>query len=150
MSAQRFLSLLLAVAAAAPALAAGGAELHVVAVLRKHASVRVIAQPGMVEVTRADIARGYVDVAAPLQLAVRSNVPEGVQLVFDRPGDVFGQARIRGLANEVQLGAAGGIVTQRVPSAAPHVLALAFRFELGRDAQEGTYPWPMQVSAAPL
>jgi hypothetical protein len=129
-----------------------GTEVRVSATVRKHASLQVLAQPGAVQITQADIARGYVDVPAPVQVAVKSNTQEGYLLVFDNHGDFFHQARVRGLAGDVQVGAAGGQVAQRVVGAGMSrtTLALSFRFELSESAREGVYAWPMQLSAMPL
>lgn len=136
----------------APAQAGTEMEFKVAAVLRKHASLRVLAQPGSVQVTSADIARGYVEVAAPVQVAVQSNTQDGYMLVFDNSGEFVRHARVRGLSGEVQVGAAGGTVVQRAPGPGMSrvTLTLAFRFELEQGAREGIYPWPVQLSAQPL
>jgi hypothetical protein len=145
---------LLSSGVAAPAHAQGsaGGEVKVSATVRKHASLEVLAQPGAVQVTQADIARGYVDVPAPVQVAVKSNTQEGYLLVFDNHGDFFRQARVRGLPSDVQVGSAGGQVAQRAPGHGMSrvTLALAFRFELSPSTQEGVYAWPMQLSVTPL
>lgn len=127
-------------------------ELKVAATVRKHASLQVLAQPGSVQITEADIARGYVEVKAPVQVAVQSNTREGYVLVFDSHGDFFRHARVRGLAGEVQVGPAGGTVAQKQagPGMNRVTLTLAFRFELAQDTREGVYAWPMQLSALPL
>lgn len=127
-------------------------EMKVTATVRKHASLQVLAQPGTVTVTPSDIARGYVEVMAPLQVAVRSNTQEGYMLVFDNHGDFFRQARVRGLSSEVQMGPSGGHVAQRVSGSgmSTATLALAFRFELSQSAREGVYAWPVQLSVVPL
>jgi hypothetical protein len=127
-------------------------EMKVTATVRKHASLRVLAQPGAVTVTPSDIARGYVEVVAPMQVAVRSNTQEGYMLVFDSHGDFFRQARVRGLGSEVQMGAGGGHVAQRASGGGMNTatLALAFRFELSQSAKEGIYAWPVHLSVMPL
>lgn len=145
-------ALLCAWSAPAQAQASGGTEVKVSATIRKHASLEVLAQPGSVAITQADIARGYVDVPAPVQVAVKSNTQEGYLLVFDNQGDFFRQARVRGLAGDVQVGAGGGQVAQRASGhgVSKVTLALSFRFELSESAREGVYAWPMQLSAMPL
>jgi hypothetical protein len=127
-------------------------EVRVSATVRKHVSLQVLAQPGAVQITQADIARGYVDVPAPVQVAVKSNTQDGYLLVFDSHGDFFHQARVRGLPSDVQVAASGGQVAQRPAGqgASRITLALSFRFELSESAREGVYAWPMQLSAMPL
>jgi hypothetical protein len=57
---------------------AGDGKLTVSATVLKHASLNVLAQPSSVVVTAADISRGYVDVAAPAQVAIESNSSAGI------------------------------------------------------------------------
>jgi hypothetical protein len=134
------------------ALANPSGELRVSAVVRKIARLQVLAQPQFVRVTEGDVARGYVEVIAPVQVAVRSNTRDGYMLAFDPRADFFRQAHVRGLDVPLQVGPAGGVIAQRA-SASPAretVLALGFRFELAPSAREGVYPWPFQLSAEPL
>jgi hypothetical protein len=127
-------------------------ELKLTVLIRKHASLQVLSQPSSIQITGADVARGYVEVATPVQVAVKSNTEQGYLLVFDSQGDFFRQARVRGLSTDVQLGTSGGTVAQSASGRGMNqvTLALAFRFELAPSAREGVYAWPMQLSAMPL
>lgn len=127
-------------------------ELKLTVLIRKHASLQVLSQPSSIQITGADVARGYVEVATPVQVAVKSNTEQGYLLVFDNQGDFFRQARVRGLPTDVQLGTSGGAVAQRASGRGMSqvTLALAFRFELSQAAREGVYAWPMQLSVTPL
>lgn len=144
-----FVGLLMAPAGAA----AGGSEskLTVTATVLKHASLKVLAQPSSIVITAADIARGYVDVPKPAQIAIKNN-SAGYMLVFAGYGEFVRQVRVRGLGNEVQMGADGGTVSQANTGGGMNstVLDLGFRFELSASAQQGVYPWPMQMSVVPL
>lgn len=66
---------LLMVAPAPPVVASEQAKMTVSATVLKHASLRVLAQPSSVVVTAEDVARGYVDVSAPTQVATCSSSP---------------------------------------------------------------------------
>jgi hypothetical protein len=136
------------------ATAAGSAEakLSVTATILKRASLKMLAQPASVVITAADIARGYVDVPAAAQVAIRSNTRTGFMLEFASQGDFMSQILVSGLGSDVQLSPAGGIVTQSsaATGVTQKILALGFRFRLAESAQEGVYPWPMRVSIAPL
>lgn len=136
-----------------PAAHAGGSEakLTVSATIRQHASLRVLAQPSNVVVTAADLRRGYVDANTPVRVAVRSNTV-GYMLIFVGNGEFVRQVRVRGLGNEVQMGASGGAISQSGHTAGVNdaALDLAIRFELSAAAEEGVYPWPLHLSAAPL
>jgi hypothetical protein len=142
-----------ACAASAPAAAhaAGHATLHVSATVLKRASLQLLSQPSRVVITDADIARGYVDVSDPLQLAIICNSASGYLLDFATVTDFAQNISIRGLANEVQLSPAGGLVAR--PASAPDVtretLTLSFRFVLSRSVQPGIYHWPVRVFVVP-
>lgn len=151
-------SALLVLALAAPlfpslAAAAGGSEakLTVSATIRQYAYLRVIAQPTSVVVTAADLRRGYVDANAPMRVAVKSN-SAGYMLIFAGHGEFVRQIRVRGLDNEVQMGPSGGAISQSgyLRGITDSALDLSFRFELSAGAEEGVYPWPMQLSVVPL
>jgi hypothetical protein len=127
-------------------------KLNVSVTIVKHASLKAVAWPGPLVITAADVARGYVEVSSPAQLAIKSNSPSGYMLVFANQGDFVRQTRISGLGTTVQLGAGGGVVTQAAPGRGMNeiMLALSFRFELAPQVQQGVYPWPLQVSVTPM
>jgi hypothetical protein len=131
---------------------AGSAEakLTVSATILKRTTLKVLAQPSAVVVTANDIARGYVDVPTPAQVAIQSNAPDGYLLDFESEGDFMRQTLVRGLANDVQLSPAGGAIAQRGAGVTRITLALGFRFLLSESARQGTYSWPMRISATPL
>src|SRR5688572_9964470 len=97
----------------ATAQASSEAKLLVSATVLKRATLQVLAQPSTVVVTAADIARGYVDVPVPAQVAIQSNTRHGYQLEFSSEGDFMRQILVRGLNNDLQLSPAGGVVTQQ-------------------------------------
>lgn len=142
---------LLMVAPAPPAAAADQAKLTVTATVLKHASLRVLAQPTAVVITAEDVARGYVDVAAPAELAIKCNSRRGYMLEFANQGDFMREIHVRGLASELQLSPAGGAVLQ--PAAPTGItratLDLGFRFVLAASARPGTYAWPVHLSVTP-
>jgi hypothetical protein len=132
------------------AASAGQVQLDVSATVLKRASLQVLAQPASLTLTEADVARGYVEVAAPAQIAVKNNSAEGYLLVVASRGDFLRQMRMRGLGGDVQMSADGGFVRQPPGPVVTTVLDLGFRFELSESAQPGVYAWPVQLSVRPL
>lgn len=109
----------------------GGTKLTVRATVPKRTSLKVLAQPGSVAVTAGDIARGYVDVLAPAQVAIKSNTSGGYLLEFASQGDFMRQILVTGLANDVQLSPS---CPCKVPRALCCVSAPAQRcIDVGRD-----------------
>lgn len=133
------------------ALAAGAtAKINLSMTVLKHARLTVLAQPSAVVVTAADISRGYVDVSAPAQVAVRAN-SSGYILEIGSHGDFMRQIVVRGLGTDVQLSPAGGLVPQNSGGSVTNAtLALGFRFILSEAARQGTYAWPVHLSVTPL
>ena len=137
-------------AQAAPA--AAGAEVAVGATVLRHASVRLLSAPRTVEITEADIARGYVDVAVPSRLEIRSNSHAGYMLTFETQADFARGTEVRGLGDTAALGRSGGVLS--VPGSGAgmqqRLLELSFRVLLSQQARPGVHPWPMQLSVVPL
>jgi hypothetical protein len=127
-------------------------KLLVSASIQKHASLQVLAQPASVQVTAADVARGYVDVSSPAQVAIQSNAPSGYVLSFETQGEFLSQTLVKGLDTVVQLSASGGGVTQRATGhgMSKKVIALEFRFLLSETARQGLYAWPVRLSVTPI
>lgn len=147
-----FLALALSLLGLPHSVQADEAKVTVNTTVLKYASLEIVAQPDSVAITAADLVRGYVDVPVGAQMIIRSNTSGGYLLEFASQGDFMRQILVRGLNTDVQLSAAGGLVSQ--PSAergmTKSTLALGFRFVLSESAGQGTYPWPMRVSVAPL
>lgn len=146
----------LAFALAGAAAFAGGAPAHaqsaqsplvVRVIIPPHASIR-IAQPPSVTVSEGDVARGFVEVAGPVEVSVQSNVAEGYALVFERHGDAFTEVQVQGLPQAVVFASAGAIASR--PAAGRGVwrdqVLLRFRFTLAPRTRAGEHPWPVQIS----
>jgi len=139
----------------APGVAMAGsneAKLMVSATVLSHVSLQVLSQPTSVVVTAADLARGYVDVPSPAQMAVKSNTQDGYMLMFESQGDFLRQTVVKGLGADVQLGASGGGVAQRSAGRgmSKTLLDIGYRFVLSESARQGVYAWPMRLSIMPL
>ncbi|MEJ5990906.1 hypothetical protein WG902_12975 [Ramlibacter sp. PS3R-8] len=132
--------------AAAGAEAAQGA-LHVSAVVRRHASVRMNA-PQSLTISESDVQRGYVDVASPMEVTVRSNVPEGYILALQNQGEQVREAVVHGLAAPMVVNAGGGSLARPAPRNGlwTDTLELRVRFQLSPTARPGIHAWPLTVS----
>lgn len=135
----------------AVAVQAWSATLSVSATVAKRATLKVLGQPASVLVTEADLARGYVEVLAPVQVAVQSNSPAGYLLVFETQGEFVNGTKVRGLGSDIQLGASG-VVPRAAPGGGAGSTAheLVFRFMLSTSALQGRHAWPMRISAMPM
>ncbi|HET8747647.1 MAG TPA: hypothetical protein VFM98_18760 [Ramlibacter sp.] len=123
------------------------ATLNVRATILRHASIRV-APPSSLTISPADIARGYVEPAVPLEVTVQSNAQEGYVLVFERQDGPVRSAEIQGLDGTLQVGGAGAMAARQAAGRGlwRESLHLRFRFELAADAVPGEHPWPLSIS----
>jgi hypothetical protein len=114
--------------------------------------VRLAAQaPTQLEVTIQDVARGYVEVRTPTDIAVRSNGAFGVLLDVRVPRGLFTGMRIEG-DTVADLPGEGGTVTLQwvAPTAGgERQLRWTYRFALDPAVQPGRYVWPVQLAGQP-
>jgi len=120
------------------------------------ATVRAVAQierqstPAGLEISGADLQRGFIDVVQPTQLTVRSNSPSGFALEVLTVAPMLSSMIIEGLNSDLVLGADGGTVVQRWQSPRVVNLSLKFRFTLAPGLVAGNYPWPLRLAVRPL
>jgi hypothetical protein len=121
-------------------------------------SVQVIANAKMtatfqaqqLDISAADIARGYVSVPAATRFSVSTNSRTGYLVEIFPVGNLFESVQISGMGSAVQLGADGGAIVQRGTPPAQQTHELSFRFSLRPDVLAGSYPWPLQLSVRAL
>ena len=106
--------------------------------------------PAPLQISAADVARGYVDVPHALRLRVYSNSRAGFALDVAAQSPWFTAVAIEGLDTNVTLGAEGGTIVQRWRGAATRDVSLHLRFQLANGLMPGLYVWPLQFRARPL
>jgi hypothetical protein len=127
-------------------------NLTITAIVLERTSMKVMNQVQELVVTDGDIAQGYVDISAASRINVNTNNPRGYVLTFEVISGsnlLFDSISVDVGGREVQLSPSGGWIPQ------PYVrggltMDLNYRFVLSRDAQPGTYAWPLSVTARPL
>ncbi len=99
----------------------------------------------VVAVTRADIARGYVDVPAAARFGPRTSAGSVCMLVSDAASEALSEIQVTGLGADTVVRPQSGWAC--TPSAANSAtLELAYRFILSSTARPGTYSWPVSLS----
>jgi hypothetical protein len=142
--------LLMVLLAAFPALAGAesrDAPMQVSAYVVPRASVEATSAPATVEVTAADLATGYKDVAATYR--VRTNDPGGYFLSFATRSGLTRAVEITGLGAPVLLEESGADVLRQQPSR-DQLYSLGFRLHLAPGSPAGTYELPVVVRVASL
>jgi hypothetical protein len=105
-------------------------------------------QPDQVVVTGADVARGYIDLEAPLSVRVKTNSRNGYLLTVSNASQAFA-------AVEMAFGESTMRVTEESWIARPYVAGgdavnARLRVRLAPDTPPGQHPFSLQVSAQPL
>jgi hypothetical protein len=106
-------------------------------------------QPAGLEITEADVARGYVEAPGASLVQVRTNSPAGWLLEFQPLQGPYRGLEVTGLGSTAQVSAAGGWLAQPYAGKTLVTASLGYRFLLSGDARPGTYPWPVALSAMP-
>jgi hypothetical protein len=139
---------------AASVTAAGAKDAHsdfsVSVVVRPAANIELRSVPTGLDISAADLRRGYIEVLQPTQFTVRSNSPNGYALEVLTVAPVLSSMIVEGLNSDVVLGWEGGTIVQRWQKPQVLNLSLKFRFELVPGLSVGNYPWPVRLAVRPL
>jgi hypothetical protein len=134
--------------------AAGARDVHsalsVSVTVRAVANIELQSVPTGLEISGADLKRGYIDVLQPTQATVRSNSPSGFALEVLTVTPMLASMIVAGLNDDLALGADGGTIVQRWQRPQPVNLSLRFRFTLAPGLIAGSYPWPVRLAVRPL
>ena len=125
------------------------ASLSVSVVVPARALLSVESQPAGLEITDADVARGYVEAPGASLVHVRTNSPAGWLLEFQPLQGPYRALEVTGLGSTAQVSAAGGWLAQPYAGKTLVTASLGYRFFLSGDAQPGLYPWPVALTATP-
>jgi hypothetical protein len=139
---------------AASVTAAGAKDMHsdfsVSVIVRPVANIELRSAPSGLDISAADLRRGYIEVMQPTQFTVRSNSPNGYALEVLTVAPVLSSMTIEGLNTDLALGAEGGTIVQRWQKPQAVNLSLKFRFDLVPGLSTGNYPWPVRLAVRPL
>jgi len=139
---------------AASVTAAGAKDVHselsVSVVVRPAANIELRSVPTGLDISAADLRRGYIQVMQPTRITVRSNSPNGYALEVLTVAPVLSSMIVEGLNSDLALGKEGGTIVQRWQRPQAVDLSLTFRFELVPGLAAGNYPWPVRLAVRPL
>ena len=128
------------------------AQVTVGAKVLRHLGIRVLTAPRTLEISDADITRGFVDVQRASTLEIRSNSPGGYLLTIDSEADFSRGTEVRGSTGVATLGRSGSVLSFQIDGQGMQTtpVALSFRVLLSAQARPGVYPWPIQISVLPV
>jgi hypothetical protein len=111
-----------------------------------YATLKVVYQNPELVITYADILRGYVEVESASRIEIRSNA--FFFLRFDGLHKPFKEVQIRGFGKDLLVNTKGSSLFLRDIRGFA-AFELTYVFILSKDAQPGTYVWPIEISAYP-
>ena len=123
-----------------PAAAGDAASLRINATVLSRAVIDRQRLPQEVLLSAQDIARGYVDVEEPVEIAIRSNVPAGVKLGFTLNSEQLAAVDVR----EGSL-----FLPQEGPGLRARSVSLRLRLRLAPEAVPGRIAAPLTVFLVP-
>jgi hypothetical protein len=125
------------------------ASLSVSVIVPARAVLSIESQPAGLQITEADVARGYVEAPGASLVRVRTNSPGGWLLEFQPLEGPYRALEVSGLGSTAQVSASGGWLAQPYAGKTLVTASLGYRFFLSGDAQPGLYPWPVALTAIP-
>lgn len=141
--------------AVAAILVTSPAALAETASARMNVSVQVLARAVVtvdstpqVEITAADLARGYVDVAQPLQLRVRTNSRSGCLLQVAKTNETFSAVDLSFGNTSMTVGQESWVARPYIPGG--ELVSASVRLRLAPGATPGRHPLPLAFSASAL
>jgi len=144
----------IALIVAAGVTAAGARDVHsnlsVSVTVQPVAKIEHESAPNGLEISAADLQRGFIEVRQPTQFTVRSNSPNGFELEVLTVAPLLSSMIVEGLNSDLELGADGGTIVQRWQKPQSVNLSLKFRFALAPGLTAGNYPWPVRLAVRPL
>ena len=123
------------------------AQMTVSTTVVARAVVTVDHEPVLV-VTEADVARGYVDIAQPMEVRVRTNSRNGYLLQVAKTSAEVAAVELTFDNTRMTVAEESWVARPYVQSA--DIVAMRVRVRLHSAASAGTYRLPVQVSAVPL
>lgn len=126
----------------APAVAGDTVRVQVVATVLARASLDTRRMPQEVTVSADDVARGYVEPPAPVEIAVQTNHPNGVLVRFAGNGAQIAAVEVDGAGTVVRVAAEGRGMQKRE-------LRVRLRLHLAPGTVAGKIAFPVSVSMTP-
>ncbi len=128
----------------------GKATIIVSATVMAKVSQSVIHQEAAINVTKDDLKKGFVEIPSGTILQIKTNARNGYALFFEGGNDLFNEVSVTDRGRTITLSPHGGFVHQPYSGSSVEVKNLTYKFQLNKNIQPGTYPFPFRVKASLL
>ncbi|MEO8217652.1 MAG: hypothetical protein ABI718_11275 [Acidobacteriota bacterium] len=141
--------LVLALVWSTPTAQAGSAgQMRISVQVIGRAIVAIESGPSAIEISAADIKRGYAELPAPIVVRVRTNSQKGCVIEFAQTGAAFQGIELISSGDGINDAGKGSLVRSYVPGG--ESVAVRARLMLTPGTQVGSYPLHFEVSATAL
>src|SRR4030042_6184153 len=128
----------------------GKATIMVSATVIGRISQSIIHQEPAINVTEADVKKGFIDIPSGTILQIKTNARNGYALFFEGINELFKEVTVMVNGRTVALSPNGGFVHQSYSGSNIEVKDLSYKLQLKEDIQPGSYPFPFRVKASLL
>lgn len=126
------------------------AKIMVTATVLARMTQSVIHQETRINITEADIKKGFIEISSGTILRVKTNDRKGYGLFFEGSNELFKEVMVMDKGRTVVLSLNGGFVHQPYSGSNIEVKELSYKLTLKDDIQPGSYSWPFRVRASLL
>jgi len=132
--------------------AAATTRMQVSARILTHISFRSMKTPDQVSITAANVAQGYVDLDAPIEMEVRTNSPGAILVGISLNSPEFTGATVTGPSGSSRItpGAPSIVMPSHGQGMRTETLSLRMRIELASNATPGTVLMPVSLLVSPV
>ena len=113
-------------------------------------SQSIIHQEVSINVTEADVKKGFIEIPSGTILQIKTNTRNGYGLFFEGINELFKKVTVMVNGRTVALSPNGGFVYQPYSGSNIGVKDLSYRLQLKEDIQPGIYPFLFRVKASLL
>ncbi len=113
-------------------------------------SQTIIHQEPGINVTEADVKKGFIEVPSGTILEIKTNARNGYALFFEGSNELFQEVMVMVNGRTVSLSPNGGFVHQPYSGSNIEVKDLSYKLQLKEDIQPGSYSFPFRVKASLL
>ena len=124
------------------------AQLQVTATILTMIKVKVVSQPGQINIEQKHIAQGYIDIEDASVLLITSNSPDGFMMSLSHDPAMVSSvsARLSQGGNTAEGESMISVHTQQVRD---EPMRVSYRLHLNPQAHVGSQPWPVALSFTP-
>jgi len=128
----------------------GRATIVVSATVMARISQSIIHQEPLINVTKGDLKKGFVEIPSGTILRIKTNARNGYALFFEGSNELFKEVMVMDKGRTVTLSPHGGFVHQPFSGSNIELKDLSYRLQLKENIQPGSYPFPFRVTASLL